>query len=214
MFGFTFLQILLIINVFIMGSLVTIAVRHAYAHFRPEAHEPEKPHQSVQPVRLPADVKERLLKVAQANFQTILDRSAAELQRDLKTTTSQLNKHLEKLGTDIISDEMNRYHNDLEQLRKQAENTIVSAQSDITEHQTELKAKLAERQTELEAQLVENMKAEQQQITKDIDTKLADAMASFLLETLQHNIDLGAQGTYLIATLEDHKTEFNKAINE
>ncbi len=214
MFGFTFLQVLLIINVFIMGSLVTIAVRHAYAHFRPDAHEPEKPHQIVQPVRLPPEVKERLLKVAQTNFQTILDRSATELQRDLKTTTEQLNKHLAKLGTDIISDEMNRYHNDLEQLRKQAETTLVSAQTDITEHQAELKAKLAERQTELEDQLVENIKIEQQQITKDIDTKLADAMASFLLETLQHNVDLGAQSAYLTATLEEHKAEFTKGVIE
>jgi hypothetical protein len=41
---------------------------------------------------------------------------------------------------------------------------------------------------------------------------LADAVASFLIETMQHNVDLGAQSTYLTTMLEEHKTELTKGI--
>jgi len=211
------LQSFLMLNIFIMGILVSVAVRHAYAHFRPQQHEEaEKPHSHVQPqsAHLPPAVKERLLQASQSHFQAVLNRSAAELQQDLKSTAFHLNKQLEKLGTDIISDEMKRYHASLDQLRKQTETTMFSAQAEIAVHQTEIKAKLAKRQAELEAQMVQDIATEKQLLIKNIDTKLADAVASFLTETLQHNVDLGAQTAYLTSVLEEHKAEIIKGVND
>jgi len=37
-------------------------------------------------------------------------------------------------------------------------------------------------------------------------------VASFLTETLQHNVDLGAQSAYLTAMLEEHKADFAKEV--
>jgi ElaB/YqjD/DUF883 family membrane-anchored ribosome-binding protein len=199
-----FLQIFLIINVFIMGILAAIAVRHAYAHFRPAPTEPDKPHPSrptYQAVHLPPQVKERLLKAAQSNFQAVLDHTATELQRDLKSTSNQLNRQLEKIGTEIVNNETKRYHDMLEELRLQAETALRSSQAEIGGHQAEIKAKLDA-----------DMAAEQQRLIQQIDTKLGDAMASFLLETLQHNVDLGAQSAYLTATLEQHKADFTREV--
>jgi hypothetical protein len=45
-----------------------------------------------------------------------------------------------------------------------------------------------------------------------MDTKLADAVTSFLMETLQHNVDLGAQSAYLTAMLDEHKDELVKGV--
>lgn len=207
----TILQIFLLLNVFVMGALVTIAFRHAYAHYRPEKHA-EKPRLPAQGVHLPPALRAQLLEASQAKFQTILDRSGAELQHDLQTTAAQLNKHLEKLGTDIVSDEMERYRKNLDTLRSQAETTILGAQADIETHQLDLKAKLAEHQATLETKLVEDMAAQQQQLIAQIDTKLADAVASFLVETLGHNVDLGAQTSYLTALLDQHKEDFKREI--
>lgn len=208
------LQSFLLLNIFVMGILVSIAVRHAYAHFRPQSHDAEKPqlHTQAQSIHLPPAVKERLLQASQAHFQAVLDRSVTDLQHDLKTTAFHLNNQLGKLGTDIISDEMKRYHASLEQLRKQAEATITSAQTEIALHQAELKSMLTERQIELEAKLTEEIAAEKQRLIQDIDTKLADAVASFLVETLQHDVDLGAQSAYLTSMLEEHKAELKKGI--
>ena len=204
----TFLQIFLLVNVFLVGVFTAVASRHAYAHFHPTHHEPEKPRAAAPPrVQLPPEVKERLLRTSQANFESILNRSAADLQHDLKATTIHLNTQLDKLGSKIVADEMQRYHTDLEQLRKQAETTLNKAQSDIGQHQTDIKSKLAEQQAQLESKLQEDIIAEKERLIQQIDTKLADAVASFLMETLQHNVDLGAQSVYLTALLDEHKDE-------
>lgn len=208
----TFLQIFLLVNIFLIGAFTATAIRHAYAHFRPQ-HGGEKPHPAAkQAVRLSPEVKEHLLQSAQINFQATLEHSVAELERDLKSTVSQLNGRLEKLGTEIVSDEMKRYRMDLDQLRKQTEANISGAQTEITEHQVDLKSKIDQRRVKLEAKLVEEIAAEKQLLIQQIDTKLADAVASFLTETLQHNVDLGSQNAYLIAMLEEHKDELRKGI--
>lgn len=210
----TFLQIFLLLNVFLIGALTAVAVRHAYAHFRPAHHDDEKPHKPAPNTHLPPAVREQLLHAAKANFQVVLERSANQLQRDLDTTAGQLNKQLEKLGTKIIADETERYHATLELLRKQAETTINGAQSEVSQHQSDLQAKLAEHQAKVEAELTAKMTAEHERLMQQIDTKLADAVSSFLVETLQHNVDLGAQSTYLTAMLEEHKDELTKGVKD
>lgn len=210
----TFLQIFLLLNVFLIGALTAVAVRHAYAHFRPAHHDDEKPHKPAPNTHLPPAVREQLLHAAKANFQVVLERSANQLQRDLDTTTAQLNKQLEKLGTKIIEDETERYHTTLELLRKQAETTINGAQSEVSQHQSDLQEKLAEHQAKIEAELTAKMTAEHERLMQQIDTKLADAVSSFLVETLQHNVDLGAQSSYLTAMLEEHKDELTKGVKD
>lgn len=210
-----YLQAFLLVNIFIMGILFSIAVRHAVAHFRPSQPDEVAPRhatQSAAQAHLPPAIKERLLTASQAHFQAVLNRSALELQHDLKTTAFHLNKQLAKLGGEIISDEMKRYHTSLDQLRKQAENSIFSAQTEIAVHQAEIKAKLAERQAELEAKMTADITEQKKLLIQNIDTKLSDAVASFLTETLQHNVDLGSQAAYLTAVLEENKAELVKGI--
>lgn len=209
----TFLQIFLLINVFIIGGLVAIAARHAYAHFHPHPLEiAEKIHRQSPEAHLTQAMKEHLVEISEKHFQTVLNRSVVELQHSLKSTSARLDKQLNRLGADIITDEMKRYHNDLEQLRKQAEYVISNAQKDITLHNTDLKAQLEKRQVELQAKQDEDIKIVKQRMIQDLDTKLSDAIASFLTETLQHNVDLGAQNAYLTDMLEVHKAEIIKGI--
>ena len=209
--GGVWLQIFLFINVFFVGVLVTLAIQHALAHFKPV--EPAKPKEKKPVVQLPPAVKEKLLLTAETNYQKMLDQSALELQRDLKQTTTSMNSQLTKLGETIISDEMRRYKESLDELRAQTEITISNAQTEVATHQEDLKAKFAERQKELEAKLTEEIAAEKQRLLAQVDTKLADAVASFLIETLQHDVDLGAQTTYLTKMLEEHKDEFKQGLN-
>ncbi len=199
--GITFLQIFLLINVFIIGVLSATAVRHAWAHFHPHTTKPEKP--TVQPVRLSPELREQLITKAQANFKTVMERSTTELQTSLSETTAELNKQLEKIVKDVIDSETNRYHTTLEALRTQAETVITTAQSDLKDHQSDLKEKITE-----------SMAAEKQRLITQIDTKLGDAVSSFLTETLGHDVDLGAQMPYMLAALETHKEELIKGISD
>ena len=103
---------------------------------------------------------------------------------------------------------------DLDALRQQTEANINGAQTEITKHQTDLKTRIDAKQAELEAKMVEEVNAEKQILVQQIETKLSDAVASFLTETLQHNIDLGAQSSYLTTMLEEHKDELLKGISD
>lgn len=196
------LLIFLLFDAFIMGALAVTALRHAHAHFWP--HEPEKPKPvAPQGGHLPPAVREQLLAEAQKNFQKVLDRSALELQQDLTATTTDVTKQLQKLGSDITEKELERYHAELDKLRTQAEAAGTQAQDDLGQHQAELKAKL-------EA----DMSAEKDRLVAQIDTKLADAVASFLIETLQHDVDLGAQTNYLTKMLDEHKADFTQKVRD
>lgn len=202
MTGNTYFQIFLLIDVFIMGVLATIAIRHAYAHFRPAKHEPEPTNLPVTTIDpLPPVLRQRLLQTSQEQFQAVLKQSTDHMQQDLQTTTQRVNELVKRLATEIISDELEHYRVDLTRLHHQADIDISGIKKGLDEHQEELKAKMAQ-----------ELEDEKQRLIKQIDTKLADAVGSFLLETLQHNIDLGEQGPYLMATLEEHKADFVKEV--
>lgn len=198
-----FLQIFIGLNLFLLGIVMTIAVRHWYAHFRSNKDD-EKPQTTpVQPIRLSPAAKEALLKKAETRFDTMLDHSADELQHSLRMTTAQLNKELQKLGSEVSSTELQRYQADLEGLRRQTAGSMTEAQKAIVEHQETLNAKM-----------VEEVAAEKERLIKLLDTKLSDAVASFLVDTLQHEVDLGAQAAYLTRMLDEHKAELMKELGD
>lgn len=197
------MQFFIYLNVFLVGVVATIAVQHALAHFRPQHHEEEKekPHTPAHTPPLPPAMRQHLLDQAKTNFEATLNRTATEFGHELTATSTQLNKELEKLGQNIIDDELKRYHASLDQLRQAAETTIKTASADIDTHQADLKTKLQE-----------EMAAEKERLIQQIDTRLADAVMSFLVETLGHDVDLGAQSNYLVKLLDEHKDELKKGV--
>lgn len=200
--GSIYLQIFLLINVFFMGVLVTIGVRHLVAHFKPK--EPEKPRQIATgptQVKLPPMVRAHLVKEAEDNFLSQLTDSVTELQHDLRVTSAQMNKQLQQLGSEVAVSERGRYLTMLEDLRKRTEVALTAAQAEIEQHQQQLKA-----------QMSQAVAAERELLVKQIDAKLADAVGSFLTEAMSHNVDLGAQTPYLLALLEQHKEDFKREV--
>jgi hypothetical protein len=189
------LQIFLLVDVFIIGALTTTALRHAHAHIKDRKHRPG----DVRPatIDISAATKERLLKASQDRFQTMLDDSIKRLQHDLQDTSEQINNLTKRLATEVVSSELDHYRGDLAKLHDQTVKNLEGIKKEIDEHRADIKAKV-----------VQELEAEKQELIKRIDTKLADAVGSFLDETLQHNIDLGAQGAYLIAMLEENKANF------
>lgn len=207
----SFLQIILGINILLIGALLTIAIQHAYAHFRPQ--QPAARRGGAPAVHISPEARQRLLDTAQANFQHVLDESATDLQHDLSSTANQLSKLLDKLGTDIVEHEVARYRAELDQLRKHLETVSGSTEKEFAEQRKQLAAKLAEDIDAEKQRAVQDIMTEKQKLLQQIDTKLGDAVTSFLVETLQHNVDLGAQTPYLTALLEEHKAELKKGVS-
>ena len=197
------LQIFLYLNLVIIGAILVIAIQHALAHYRPAGVGKAK-HPDSQPDHLPPKLRQELLEEAQADFHSVIKKSSDQLQKNLLNTSSQLTKDFEKLGKSILDSEKKRYQSELDDFRKRAGGTISSSHADIAQYEADLKKKLAD-----------EIAAEKQMLVAQIDTKLSDAVLSFLVETMQHDVDLGAQTTYLTKLLEEHKVDFiNEVGNE
>lgn len=188
-------------DIFLIGMLTTELLRHGYAHFRPHKLVQPKVVHAPNGNHLPPEVKERMLQASEAQFQTVLTRSADELQHDLQVTAEQVNKQVTRLATEIVGGELERYKTEFSRLHEQTQADLGGVSKELEAHQAEMKAQLAA-----------DIEAEKQQLIKLMDTKLADAVTSFLLETLQHNVDLGSQSTYLLSMLDEHKAELTKGV--
>ena len=206
------LQFILILNALLIGAASVVAVRHGLAHFRPHEHDNDKKRAQENAVKLPPAVKQQLLEKAQANYEKVLEASASQLQLDLSKTAASLNKQLDTLGQEIVTDEMKRYKASLEELQKNTEVSITSTQGVLDQHQEDLKPAMAEHQKQMLAKMNEEITAEKERLLSQIDSKIADAAASFLIETMQHDVDLGAQVPYLTRMIEEHRDDFKKEV--
>ena len=215
------LQIFLTINVFILGAVIALAIEHLWLHFHPR----DTTSGGRGGVHLPMHVKERLLKVAESDYEEVLNKSVSDFKGDLSKTTSKINDTLTQISGDILGEEMDRYKTTLNELREKAEQTRSQAQTDVERHQAELEGLIIERQKTLEAKFLERHTALEKQAEAEviaakkayierIDVKLADAVTSFLATTLQYNADLGAQEAYLLSELEKHKNELIKEVTD
>lgn len=202
----------ILLNVLIIGALLIIGARAYAAHVR-EKNAPETPASGKPAVQLSPAMREQLLKRAEKQFQSQIDRIALELQQSLKITAVELDGKLKNMGTEILEDEMKRYRAGLDELRAAADTKLNAAQSAVERHHEELDTLYAQRKSELEAKLSQEIAAEKTRLQQLIDTRLNDAVASFLLETMGHNVDLGAQAPFLTALLEEHKETLKKELS-
>lgn len=201
MTGNTILLLFLFAQVFIMGAMAAIGVRYILSHSRSAKEEPAPEYQPLPRIDIPKEVKERLLLASQAQFQTALKQSSLKLQQDLGVSSGHINNLVMRLASEIVAGEMEKYRLQLSQLHEQAQAGLSGISKEVGKHQDELKVKMAA-----------EVEAEKQRLIKQIDSKLGEAVGSFLLEALQHNIDLGNQSAYLMELLEEHKADFVKEV--
>ncbi len=196
----TTLQIFLFLQVFIAGILVSIAWRHAKEHRR-QGQTGETEAESKEVVSLTPEMRQHILKASEEKYEVAVKESAVHLQKELTASGEQVKELVGRLATEIVADEMQRYRADLARMRAEANIKMSSTSAEIDKHKEEIKTKINA-----------DMEAEKQHLIKQIDIKLGDAVSSFLLEALQHNIDLGNQSSYLVSLLEEHKSEFKKEV--
>lgn len=196
-----FLQIFLFFDAFILGVAATLALRHGLAHFKPEKHDAEK--SMTANGHLSPEVKKQLQERATTNFENIIDKYSTQLQKDLRASEDNLHAGMEKLSAALVKLETDRFQAELTKLRQEAETADKTTET-----------ALGEEKAKLEADLKAAIEAEKQKRIALLDTKIADAVTSFLLEALGHEADLGAQEKYLLSQLETHKAEIIKGVTD
>lgn len=190
------LAIFLIIDALIIGAVGVLAYQHGLAHFKPDKHDAEHPRPRPENGHLPPEIRQQMQEKARSNFETIIDKYAGQLQKDLRASEANLTARLDKLSADIINKETSRYKQELASLSQDISSTDKSTIADIKQQEAAM-------QSSLEQELT----AEKDRRLAQLDAKIADAVTSFLLEALGHEADLGAQEKYLLAQLEAHKSE-------
>ncbi len=212
MTGNTYLQLFLGLNAFILGVVATLAYRHWHKHIRPGAETKTPEIADETQLALPEGFKEELLRASARDLGATLRSTRANFEQDLDKTSEHLNGLLEKFGSDIVNDEMNLFQARLKEIRESTADKIGATQTQTAEHQQELEAAIQARRVELETAMQNEIVAEKQHIITELDTKLSNAVTSFLLESLESEVDLGAQTPHLIAELEAHKDELMKEV--
>ncbi len=204
------LQLFLLLNVFAVGILSTLAVQHAREHYRPTPKQPvESP--------LPSEVKADIAQTARQNFQAIIDQSAVDLQKDLTATNSQLNTMLEKLVTYAVNAEMERYRESLDVLHRQNESALRNSMHDTTSQHIDLKSKLIKRQSELDQELIEHQTKLERQLAEhqaDAEAKLNDRQAEIDRDLKERQAKHQTEQEDLEAQLAKHQTEVETKLRD
>lgn len=150
-------------------------------------------------------------------FRDNLERIRAKTEREVGSTHGQIAARQSTLEVELA-----QRRNELEQHLAAQQHTL---ESSLTQLQSNIERTLgqrkqafasaqSEREKSLDASLDEEIAKERAALITRIDTRLNDAMSSFLLETLGSDIDLGAQMPYILRQLESQKDELKKEVGE
>ena len=196
-----FLQIFLYVDVFIIGVAATVAIRHGREHLRVKKSLPATPAHRQPETTIPKELRQQLIEESEEEYRKILEHSSSRLNKELDETVERINSSVKKMAADVVAKELESYKHLFEQYKDSAVKEFDGTKEQTSQYQTELKARLDQ-----------EVEQEKQRLIGLIDNKLSDAVMSFLLEAMQHEVDLGAQSDYLLRLLEEHKDEFKQAV--
>lgn len=200
------MQIILIVGgVLLLAVVVAVAVsrgQHGQAKTAangkvqagPQVATPDIPHITE------AELAELKTATEQAYRQAV-EQASQSFHSDLTTTSTQLNKLIVNLTTDVVERELEDYRVSLANAREQAIAALRKMESAVEEKQSQLEG-------DMDAEMVKR----RQFLMEQLDQKLGAAVAAYIVESLGIDADLGAQRSYLLANLERHRDELKREI--
>ena len=204
-------EIFLFINALIIGALIVLFVQHLAAHHRTKKPQP-KPHTAE--VRIPRDVRDRLIQEAEGQLQDLFSRTAHGLEEDLTESTQQMSTHLQTIFSEIIAKQQKEFNAAQASLGSVGNDVLERLKTETQSADQQLLEQLAISKAELAKKLAETAAARREELLATIDSTFSDAVMSFLLETLGHGVDLGAQTPYIMARLEENKALFKAGLSQ
>jgi len=138
---------------------------------------------------------------AEADLAAAAAQSSDDFHAMLDATMTELNTKAKDMITQTLSKEFEAYHNSLAKVRTQT----LKEFTDIKKASDEQKKNL---QDEFEAKVT----AQEALRLDQFNQRLDDIVSSYIVESLEHNVDLGAQMKYIIASLESRKEDIKKDV--
>lgn len=183
---------------------------------------------------LPPATRTALEKAAKKRLQESLDTTTAEftadlgsarkkLQGDVTAASSSISQNLtaasEKMrqDLDVAATSLTQAISSTTEQMLQDETAVY--RSLLTDARTQMMEKLESVHEAMEAQrqkaaqeVRDEIRAEKADLMKKFDTKLAEVLSAYLVESLGQNVDLGAQTKYIFSRLNENKTQLKEDI--
>lgn len=159
-----------------------------------EEHPSLKP--QISPEKL-AELNNKIEKQAEA----AIEQASTSLKESLDKSLGQVGQNVGDLSDKIIQDELTKYQNALEEVRQASVDKL-----------SEVQASIDKRRSELEEALTADVAAEKAKVLERFDKQIGEIVSAYLIEALGSGVDLGAQSSYIMATLEQNKAEIIKAL--
>ena len=195
-----FLQLLLAINVLILAfSLFWIF--HLYGKLR---HESSSKHHALHHDGARILSKQEIDAIKQkaiANLETTVNRSIKELETVLQSTVIAINTKTDTTMSNALDKELKAYQTSLQDSR-----------SKIVDESSKLRQEVEGQKKELINELKIGINQARETQMDLFNDRLNDVVSSYLIESLDKNVDLGAQMKYIITSLESHKNDIKKDV--
>lgn len=134
-------------------------------------------------------------------LQVTVSKSADQLQRSISQSVEQIAGHVQELASTSLASEFEKYQVSLAALREQTIAEFGKIHEELDQHRTKLQAQLEQKITEQESKRLDQFNA-----------RLNDIVSSYLAESLGAQVDLGAQTTYIMQTLQQHKEDIKRDV--
>jgi hypothetical protein len=184
------ITVISLVWVFYLGG--ELKNRPSPKHFQVEVESPQ--------IFSPEDLV-TINKEARDSMHIVVGKAAQELGDSLSATIASLTTKTEDMAKITLAQEFEKYQTTLGALRDET----------IKEF-NELQKQLDKRREELTEDMEANVQKDREARMDAFNTRLGDVVSSYLVETLDKGVDLGAQAGYVVRMLETHKDEIKKDV--
>lgn len=129
------------------------------------------------------------------------EEAARKLQESVAENTDDIAGRLKETADEALQAELEKYRINLEELHTSSINQFSEVQKEVDNKRVELLK-------ELDADIAK----ERERRMDKFNERINDVVANYLAESLGNQVDLGAQGRYILRSLQEHKDEIKKDV--
>jgi hypothetical protein len=130
-----------------------------------------------------------------------IENSAGQVQDAVSKSVGEISTNINDIAQTGFSQEFQKYQISLSELQNQTIEQIGSLQKEV-----DLRKK------ELLGQLEATVAQKQAEHMESFNQRINDVVAAYLAESLGNQVDLGAQGPYIMQSLEQHKEDIKRDV--
>lgn len=142
-----------------------------------------------------------ITKEARESMAVVVGKASQDLESALAATIAGLTTKTEDMANITLTQEFEKYQTSLGALRDQTINEF-----------NDLQKQLDKRREELVEDMEARMQRERSERMDAFNERINDVVSSYLVESLDKGVDLGAQAGYVVRMLETHKDDIKKDV--